>query len=94
MTNCNPTNYVKIANFCFFNLSYFQTNNRTKAQQRTAKLVIDKALEEDATIFQYDEVYDDMEKKKENIDEKKKKVDKKVRIFIIKYKIYNLFNIK
>lgn len=35
------------------------------------------ALEEDATVFQYDEVYDEMEKKKENLD-KKKKVDKKV----------------
>lgn len=57
---------------------FLQTNNRTKAQQRSAKLTIDKALEEDATIFQYDEVYDDMEKKKENLDEKKKKVDKKV----------------
>jgi len=56
-----------------------QTNNRTKAQQRSAKLVIDKALEEDSTVFQYDEVYDDMEKKKENLDERKKKVDKKPR---------------
>lgn len=55
-----------------------QTNNRTKAQQRSAKLVIDKALEEDATVFQYDEVYDDMEKKKESLVEKEKKVDKKV----------------
>jgi len=41
-------------------------------------LVIDKALKEDATVFQYDEVYDDMEKKKEQFDEKSKKADKKV----------------
>lgn len=59
-------------------LKYLQTNNRTKAQQRSAKLVIDKALKEDATVFQYDEVYDDMEKKKETLVEKEKKVDKKV----------------
>lgn len=56
----------------------FQTNNRTKAQQRSAKLVIDKALKEDATIFQYDEVYDEIDKKKENNEEKKKKADNKV----------------
>ncbi|XP_001949043.2 nuclear speckle splicing regulatory protein 1 [Acyrthosiphon pisum] len=51
-----------------------QTNNQTKAQQRSAKLSIDKALKEDATVFQYDEVYDDMEKKKEHNNEKKKNV--------------------
>lgn len=51
-----------------------QTNNQTKAQQRSAKLSIDKALKEDATIFLYDEVYDDMEQKKEHINEKKKDV--------------------
>ncbi|KAE9538608.1 hypothetical protein AGLY_005707 [Aphis glycines] len=51
-----------------------QTNNQTKAQQRSAQLSIDKALKEDATVFQYDEVYDDMEKKKEHHIEKKKDV--------------------
>lgn len=51
-----------------------QTNNQTKAQQRSAKLSIDKALKEDATVFQYDEVYDEMEKKKEHTIEKKKDV--------------------
>jgi len=56
-----------------------QTNNRTKAQQRSAKLAIDKALEEDATVFQYDEVYDEMEKNKEHLDVKKKKSDNKPR---------------
>jgi coiled-coil domain-containing protein 55 len=55
-----------------------QTSNQTKAQQRSAKLIHDMALEEDATVFQYDEVYDEIEKKKENLDEKKKQIDKKV----------------
>jgi len=41
-------------------------------------LAIDKALEEDATVFQYDEVYDEMEKNKEHLDVKKKKSDNKV----------------
>jgi coiled-coil domain-containing protein 55 len=53
---------------------HIQTNNQTKAQQRSVKLSIDKALKEDATVFQYDEVYDDMEKKKEHTNEKKKNV--------------------
>ncbi|XP_025410064.1 nuclear speckle splicing regulatory protein 1-like, partial [Sipha flava] len=56
-----------------------QTSNQTKAQQRSAKLIHDMALEEDATVFQYDEVYDEIEKKKENLDEKKKQIDKKPR---------------
>jgi len=37
-------------------------------------LSIDKALKEDATVFQYDEVYDEMEKKKEHTNVKKKDV--------------------
>lgn len=53
---------------------HFQTNNQTKAQQRSVKLSIDKALKEDATVFQYDEIYDEMEKKKEHTNEKKKDV--------------------
>ncbi|XP_050530432.1 nuclear speckle splicing regulatory protein 1 isoform X1 [Daktulosphaira vitifoliae] len=55
-----------------------QTQNRTKAQERTSNLIIDRALEEDATVFQYDEVYDEMELKKGHLDGKKKKeVDRK-----------------
>lgn len=41
---------------------------------------MDKALKEDATIFQYDEVYDEIEKKKDFGDEKKKKTENKVRV--------------
>lgn len=71
--------YIYILNYVYtFFQIYFQTSNRTKAQQRSSKLLINKALEEDATVFQYDEVYEDMEKKKELLDENKKKVDKKV----------------
>jgi hypothetical protein len=54
-----------------------QTSNQTKAQQRSAKLIHDMALEEDATVFQYNEVYDEIVKKKENLDEKKNKLIKK-----------------
>jgi len=41
-------------------------------------MVMDKALKEDSTIFLYDEVYDEIEKKKDVADVKKKKTDNKV----------------
>ncbi|VVC44495.1 Domain of unknown function DUF2040 [Cinara cedri] len=56
-----------------------ETSNQTKAQQRSNKVLINKALEEDATVFQYDEVFDDMKKKKELLDGNKTKADKKPR---------------
>jgi Coiled-coil domain-containing protein 55 (DUF2040) len=37
-----------------------------------------RALDEDPTVFQYDEVYDDMEQKKAETVAKKKDVSKKV----------------
>lgn len=44
-----------------------------EAQKRQARLQQEKAMEEDPTIFQYDELYEDMEtKRKEEITEKKK----------------------
>merc|ERR1719450_1550499 len=45
--------------------------------KKQAKLQMSKALEEDPTVFQYDEVYDDIEKKKEVEKESKKDVDRK-----------------
>jgi len=45
--------------------------------KKQAKIVMAKALEEDPTVFQYDEVYDDIEKKKEDVKESKKDVDRK-----------------
>ena len=45
--------------------------------KKQAKIQMSKALEEDPTVFQYDEVYDDMEKKKEVEKESKKDVDRK-----------------
>jgi coiled-coil domain-containing protein 55 len=40
-----------------------------------------RALDEDPTVFQYDEVYDDMEQKKAETVAKKKDISKKVRAF-------------
>ena len=45
--------------------------------KKQAKIQMSKALEEDPTVFQYDEVYDDMEKKKVVEKESKKDVDRK-----------------
>lgn len=38
-----------------------------KRINREAKLAIDKALEEDPSIFEYDEVYDDIKKKQDDV---------------------------
>lgn len=49
-----------------------------EAQKRQARLVQAKALEEDPTVFQYDELYDDMDtKRKEERATKVKAVDRK-----------------
>jgi len=45
--------------------------------KKQAKLQMARALEEDPTVFQYDEVYDEIEKKKEVEKESKKDVDRK-----------------
>ena len=45
--------------------------------KKQAKIQMAKALEDDPTVFQYDEVYDDMERKKEVEKESKKDVDRK-----------------
>merc|ERR1711915_267464 len=45
--------------------------------KKQAKLQMSKALEEDPTVFQYDEVYDDIEHKKVVEKESKKEVDRK-----------------
>ncbi|KAJ1524237.1 hypothetical protein ONE63_010753 [Megalurothrips usitatus] len=49
------------------------------ALKRTTKVQMQKALEEDPTVFQYDEVYDDLEQKKEDAKASKKTVEKKPR---------------
>ena len=45
--------------------------------KKQSKIQMSKALEEDPTVFQYDEVYDDIEKKKVEEKESKKEVDRK-----------------
>lgn len=62
------------------NLIHLQVNNWTKAQQRSTELVTGKTLEEYATVFQHDKVYDDMEKKETFVKKEKKKLTKKYKI--------------
>lgn len=45
--------------------------------KKQAKIQMAQALEEDPTVFQYDEVYDDIERKKEVEKESKKDIDRK-----------------
>ena len=45
--------------------------------KKQSKIQMSKALEEDPTVFQYDEVYDDIERKKVEEKETKKEVDRK-----------------
>ena len=52
------------------------TKKETKLKKQT-KNSMAAALEEDPTVFQYDEVYDDLEQKKEVEKESKKDVDRK-----------------
>jgi len=52
------------------------TTNSAGLKKQT-KIQMAKALEEDPTVFQYDEVYEKMEEKKEEEVEKKKVVDRK-----------------
>lgn len=52
------------------------TKKDTKLKKQT-KNTMAAALEEDPTVFQYDEVYDDLEQKKEEEKEGKKDVDRK-----------------
>ncbi|XP_037940029.1 nuclear speckle splicing regulatory protein 1-like [Teleopsis dalmanni] len=46
-------------------------------ERRMARSIQEKALEEDPTVFQYDELYDDMENKRENEKDIKKREPKK-----------------
>lgn len=49
------------------------------ALKRSTKIQLKKAIEEDPTVFQYDEIYDDLEQKKVEAKEEKKGVEKKPR---------------
>merc|ERR1712200_324262 len=51
--------------------------NTSSGIKKQTKIVMAQALEDDPTVFQYDEVYDKMEEKKEVANEKKKEIDRK-----------------
>lgn len=51
------------------------TSNRLKKQ---TQIEIEKAIKEDATVFEYDTVYDELEKQKQKIDPKLKNQSKEV----------------
>jgi len=53
------------------------TAAKSSGLKKQTKIVMAQAMEEDPTVFQYDEVYDNMEAKKEEVAEKKKEVDRK-----------------
>ena len=48
-----------------------------KSKKKQIEIMQEKALAEDPTVFQYDEVYDDIENKRKEVKEAKKNVDKK-----------------
>jgi len=54
-----------------------KTSTNASGLKKQAKIQMAKALEEDPTVFQYDEVYEKMEDKKTEEVEKKKEVDRK-----------------
>lgn len=55
-----------------------QRASEKSTQKRATQRQLKRALDEDPTVFQYDEVYDDMEQKKAEVVAKKKDVSKKV----------------
>ncbi|CAH0395014.1 unnamed protein product [Bemisia tabaci] len=57
----------------------YQKEAQKNHQKRAVKTQLDKAMEEDPSVFQYDEVYDDMQSKKVETIKAKKDVEKKPR---------------
>ena len=55
-----------------------QSISHGSVQAAQTRKVIRQAMQEDASLFQYDEVYDDMQQQKQNKAETKKTADKKV----------------
>ena len=55
-----------------------QSISHGSVQAAQTRKVIRQAMQEDASLFQYDEVYDDMRQQKQNRAETKKTADKKV----------------
>ena len=55
-----------------------QSISHGSVQAAQTRKVIRQAMQEDASLFQYDEVYDDMQQQRQNKVETKKTEDKKV----------------
>lgn len=74
--------FVSIDTLVNRNYQYFpyrQKSAGNSGQQSLQKRMLREALEEDASVFQYDEVYDSMQAAKTSRQEVKDPVDKKVR---------------
>ena len=56
-----------------------QSISHGSVQAAQTRKVIRQAMQEDASLFQYDEVYDDMQQQKQSKHETKKTEDKKVK---------------
>lgn len=69
--------YQKIFTFLIMETN-LQRASEKSTQKRATQRQLKRALDEDPTVFQYDEVYDDMEQKKAEVVAKKKDVSKKV----------------
>lgn len=52
-------------------------NFSSSISKRQTKLEMDKALQEDATVFQYDEIYDDLEQQKQSNSSSSREKEKK-----------------
>jgi hypothetical protein len=62
-----------------------QRESEKSVQKKQTKLEVQRALEQDPTVYQYDEIYDKIEEKKTEIKATKKDQEKKVQDIYIHY---------
>jgi coiled-coil domain-containing protein 55 len=70
-----------------FHFIYLQRESEKGVQKKQTKLEMQRALEQDPTVYQYDEIYDKMEEKKRDTKAVKKDQEKKVQDIDILVKI-------
>jgi coiled-coil domain-containing protein 55 len=66
----------------------FQRESERSVQKKQTQQQMKRALEEDPTVYQYDEMYENMEQQKADVVAKKKDVTKKVCNNNLFYKVY------